>query len=123
MKLTRKEFLSSVVTVAAGAAGAAFLVACGGDSGPVDSGPPNCLANGTRVDIAGNHGHVMAVSKTEVTAGVSKMYDISGGAGHRHDVTINANLFAMLQGNTMVTSTSTAGGTDGHTHTITVTCA
>lgn len=123
MKLTRKEFLSSVMTAAAGAAGAAFLVACGGDSGPADATPGNCVANGTHVDISGNHGHVMVVSKTEITAGVSKMYDISGGAGHSHFVTIGPNLFAMLQSNTAVTATSTAGGTDGHTHTITVTCA
>ena len=120
MKLTRKEFLSSVVT---GAAGTALLAACGGSDGGDDTPGGNCLTNGTQVEIGGNHGHVMAVSKTEVMAGVTKMYDISGGAGHRHDVTLNTNAFATLQGNTMVSVQSTAGGTDGHTHTIVVTCA
>src|SRR5439155_13247433 len=108
MKLTRKEFLSSVMTAAAGAAGAAILVACSSNSGSVDATPGNCLANGTRVSIGSNHGHVMAVSAAEVTAGASKTYDITGGATHGHNVTITASLFTMLQANTAVTATSTA---------------
>src|SRR5262245_5929786 len=80
MKLTRKEFL--------GAAGAALLVGCGGSDGPGDGAAANCLANGTAVTISGNHGHVLTVAKADVMAGTMKMYDIAGGAGHSHMVTI-----------------------------------
>src|SRR5690349_1339298 len=124
MKLTRKEFLSSVFTAASGAAAAAFLVACGGSNGSgTPDAPPNCAANGTRVAIGGNHGHSMSVSAADVAAGASKTYDITGGASHSHNVTISGAAFAMLQSNTGVMTLSTAGGTDGHTHSITVNCA
>lgn len=122
MSLTRKEFLRSVVGATAGAAGAALLVACGGEDGTVDAGEKRCVMNGTSTTITANHGHVLTVSRADVMAGALKVYNIEGGAGHRHDVTVTAAMFTMLQGNTMVMSLSTAGDTDGHTHGITIAC-
>lgn len=122
MNLTRKEFLSSVVTTVAGAAGALLLTACGSGSSGADAAPPNCLMNGTTTMIGGNHGHTLTVAKADISAAASKMYDITGSADHSHMVTISANLFGMLANNTSVTTISTAGGIDGHMHSINVSC-
>jgi hypothetical protein len=120
MKLTRKEFLSTVVTAAAGAAGAALLVACGGSSGDDDTGG-DCLMNGTSVQIGGNHGHALAVPKADVMAGVAMMYTMTGTADHTHNVTISAAAFTMLTSNTTVMTVSTT--TNNHTHSVTISCA
>jgi hypothetical protein len=109
-----------MVTAAAGAAGAALLVACGGSSGD-DDGGGDCVMNGTTVQISGNHGHVLTVSKTEVTDGVAKSYGIMGSADHNHMVTISAAAFAMLAGNSSVMTVSTTDSS--HSHNITVACA
>jgi hypothetical protein len=120
MKLTRKEFLESLVTAAAGAAGAALLVACGSSDSSPDAAPGNCAMNGTNVQIAGNHGHVMMVSKADITAGVVHVYDITGTATHSHMVTISAANFANLAGNMSVMTVSTTDS--NHSHNITVIC-
>jgi hypothetical protein len=121
MKLTRKEFLSTMVTAAAGAAGAALLVACGSSSGDDDSGG-DCLMNGTSVQFSANHGHVLAVSKDHITMAVAKTYTTTGAtADHTHNVTISAPAFAMLTSNTTVMTVTTT--TDNHTHNVTVSCA
>lgn len=121
MKMTRRVFLgTSIATVA--------VAACGGDDGGgtmIDSttGTKNCTTNGTAVVIAGNHGHTMVVTMADVTAAADKTYDITGGGGHTHMVTVTAANFASLasnpNGSVMVNSTSAAA----HTHAITVTCA
>jgi hypothetical protein len=77
--------------------------------------------NGTSVNIAGNHGHVLMVSKAEVTAAADKTYDITGTAAHSHSVTVTAANFATLASNQSVSLTSTSGG--NHTHSILVMCA
>jgi hypothetical protein len=81
----------------------------------------DCLANGTSAVISSNHGHVLEVSVADVEAGVEKSYDIMGGADHTHMVTLSANHFAMLQGNSSITVQSTSNGV--HTHAVTVNCA
>jgi invasion protein IalB len=130
MSLTRKEFLRSIIGVAAGAAGTALLVACSSSSSTPDAAGAtpdgatarSCTTNGTVTTIGANHGHVLMVSKADVIAGVDKVYDITGGAAHAHSVTITAALFTMLKNNTTVTITSTSGGNPAHTHGITITC-
>ncbi|HEY4244589.1 MAG TPA: hypothetical protein VGM88_32470 [Kofleriaceae bacterium] len=132
MNLTRKEFLGSILKGTAGVAGVALLVGagCGGD----DSGTPdaahhpdgssaaaNCEMNGTTDVIAANHGHVLTVSKEDVTAGADKTYDIMGTATHTHSVEITAAMFTMLQGNMTIMTTSST--TAQHSHMITVSCA
>jgi threonine synthase len=123
MSLTRKEFLSSMVSTVVGVAGAVVLVACSDNPPAVDAGAANCLANGTTVEIGTNHGHTLVVTKDEVNAGVEKAYEIQGTSTHPHTVTVTAALFATLKNNTSVTATSTSNGSPAHTHTITVRCA
>jgi hypothetical protein len=123
MTLTRKQFLSSMLGIAAGAT---LFAACGGDDGGGNTNPDarpagNCSTGGTAVAIGSNHGHTMTVTAAEVTAGVDKTYDIKGSSDHTHSVTVSAALFTMLKANTAVNTTSTNG--DGHTHTIGITCA
>lgn len=92
-----------------------------GQGGAGGASPASCLDNGTNVTIAGNHGHVLAVPKEDVAAGVDKTYDITGAAAHAHSVTVTAADFAMLAGNTSVMVTSSSGA--AHTHLCTVVCA
>jgi hypothetical protein len=119
MSMTRKEFLGSLIGVAA-------LAACGGDDGGggLDGAiGRSCATNGTSINIDGNHGHVLTVSSADVAGGVDKTYDITGTSMHSHMVTVTAANFATLQSNAngTVMVTSTTGG--AHTHTITVQCA
>ena len=120
MNLTRKEFLSSVVTTVAGAAGALLLTACGGGDSGSDAAPPNCAMNGTTTNIVGNHGHTLTVSKADIAAGASKMYDITGTADHTHHVTIGMSSFGMLMNNMTVMTMSTTDA--GHQHSISISC-
>jgi hypothetical protein len=121
MSMTRKEFLGTLIGAGA------VLVGCGGDDGggTPDSGGSqrNCALNGTTATIESNHGHTLMVLKADVTAGVEKTYDITGGSTHAHMVTVTAANFATLQSNAngSVMVTSTAGG--GHTHSVTIVCA
>ena len=119
-RLSRKEFLSLL----AAAAALPLVASCGGDDDggdATDGQAGDCLANGTSTVISSNHGHVLAVSAADVEAGVEKTYDISGTAGHMHEVTLSAAHFAMLQGNDSITVQSTSSG--DHTHAVTVNCA
>src|SRR5262245_5087141 len=124
MSLTRKEFLSSMVSAAAGLAGVAVLAACGDDGGNVDAGGSavNCVANGTAVTIGGNHGHVLVVSKDDVYNAAEKIYNIKGSSSHEHTVKITAAQFMMLKAN-MTLSTNIEPDSTGHPHAITVMCA
>lgn len=122
MTLTRKQFLSSMLGIAAGAT---LFAACGDDGGGSADAPAgaNCAANGTTVAIGSNHGHTLVVAKADITAAAAKTYDIKGTSDHAHSVTISAAMFTMLAGNTAVMTTSTGAAGDGHTHSITVSCA
>ena len=115
--LTRKQFLGVM------GAGMAAIAACGSSSSSADATTAvgNCLANGTSVTIAANHGHVLVVSKADVAAAADKTYDIMGTAAHTHSVTVTAANFATLTGNHSINVTSTTGA--AHTHDVTVVCA
>jgi hypothetical protein len=120
MTLTRKEFLSTVVTAVAGAAGVAWLAGCGSSDDDGGSTGGDCLANGTTAAISGNHGHTLMVSKADVMMAAAHTYDITGAADHTHMVTISAGAFGMLASNQSVMTISTTGA--NHTHNITVSC-
>ena len=114
MMMTRKQFLKSV----AGAAGAAVVVGCGGDSGGGIDAPGMCTTPLTT--ISANHGHTLTIPFADVTAGVDKAYMLSVDPGHTHMVTITAAQFVMIKAQTAVQSNTTV--TNAHMHTITVTC-
>ena len=131
MQITRKEFLGRLIQGAAGLAGIAMVVGCGsstsGDPTPDASsggdagGTAACATNGTVSTIESNHGHVLIVSKADVTTGAQKSYDITGTADHPHTVTVTVDMFARLKGNTSITMASTTD--DGHSHGVIVMCA
>ncbi len=117
MEMTRKEFLGLGLGLAA-----AGLAACGGgDSSGGGTSGGNCLDNGGDASIAANHGHSMSVSAADVAAGKDKTYDIQGSAAHDHTVALTAAHFATLAENKSVSVTSST--TNGHSHSVTVTCA
>lgn len=93
------------------------------DAGPdaADSGPK--CQNGTTSVIATNHAgmaHVLVVAQVDVTAGVTKAFDISGAADHTHSVTITSGLFGELKAEGSISVGTTM--TNGHTHNVTVSC-
>ena len=118
--LNRRQFIENMGATVLGVALTSFLFACGfrNNTGKVVTGG-NC-ANGTAVAIASNHGHVLTVSAADIAAGVQKVYDIQGTAGHTHSVTLTASDFALLATNVNVLETTTS--TLSHTHDITVNC-
>ena len=133
MKITRKEFLGRLIQGAAGLAGIAMVVGCGGSTGGGDPSQPDassggpdgraaaCLTNGTVSTIESNHGHVLLVSKADVTAGAEKSYDITGTADHPHTVVVTVDMFNKLKANTAATMMSTTDAS--HAHTVIVMCA
>lgn len=118
MKMTRRQFLGTSVAAVA-------VAACGGDEGKTDAAIAgrNCAVNGTTAQISANHGHVIVVTSSDISANADKTYDITGSATHAHSVTITAANFATLNSNSngSIMVTSTDGG--GHTHQVTVLCA
>jgi hypothetical protein len=81
----------------------------------------NCLANGTSANIGTNHGHTLTVSKTDVENAAEKSYAIQGTASHNHEVIITAANFSALRNNQSIQVISTSS--DGHTHSVSVSCA
>jgi hypothetical protein len=55
------------------------------------------------------------------TAGQEKTYSIEGGANHIHNITVTASNFSTLQTNQQISLNSTTG--NGHTHSVTISCA
>ncbi len=104
-----------------------LLVACSG--GPSDGDMPltdaasniNC---NPAVNISGNHGHVMVVTREDLAAGMNKTWDITGTAGHGHMVTLEGEVMLGLDGPGVGTQTfSTVGGTmQVHSHIVDVYC-
>ena len=86
-----------------------------------DGADKNCLLNGTASSVSANHGHSITVSITDVDAGVEKQYNIQGSSAHNHVVTVSESAFASLANNQQISVNSTTG--DGHTHSVTISCA
>jgi hypothetical protein len=124
--MKRSEFIKqTLVLLVVGVPVSTFTSGCyGGEDPPapaINSGPKDCLANGTSANISANHGHSLNVSKDDVQDGVQKTYSIEGGAGHDHEVTITSTQFSSLKNNQSIQVDSTSGS--GHTHSVTVNCA
>jgi 3',5'-cyclic AMP phosphodiesterase CpdA len=117
--MTRSEFIRSILSLAGVSLGVG-AASCGEDSSYGGNGGSTGDAACAET-IAANHGHVLEVTAADVTAAVEKTYDIRGAASHSHSVTITAADFATLAGGTGVQIVSTTG--DGHTHTVSVSCA
>jgi hypothetical protein len=92
----------------------------GGLGGNGGAGGKSC-EQGTTSVISVNHGHSLVVPQADVTAGVAKSYDITGGGGHPHIVDISDSDFAMLQQGQSISVTSSTDAS--HSHDVTVSCA
>lgn len=126
--MKRKTFLKKTAGALLLAIPAYSLMDCSSsDDGPNPNPNPNpnpsgnCLQNGTNSSIGANHGHTLLVSVADINAGTQKTYNIQGSANHQHDITLTTADFNTLSTNTSISKTSTAG--DGHTHSVTVSCA
>jgi len=124
--MNRKTFIRKTVGAMLVAIPAYSLLGCSssddGTNGNPDPDPQgNCAANGTNSSIGGNHGHTLSVSQSDVQAGTQKTYSIEGTAGHDHTVTLTVANFSSLQGDNSINVNSTTD--DGHTHSVTVSCA
>jgi len=92
-----------------------------GDTSPGSSSETGAGGCGSDPDASFTmHVHTLDVTLADVTAGVDKSY-VAGGA-HTHDVLINASAFATLLAEGKVIVSAAAGGVDGHTHAVTLTC-
>ncbi|AZJ35878.1 hypothetical protein D6T69_10230 [Tenacibaculum singaporense] len=127
--MDRKTFIQKSIAGMLLALPAYMLIGCSSDPdndpsptpdpNPTPSG--NCINNGTNSAISANHGHSLSVSKEDVQAGVQKSYSIQGSSPHNHTVTLTAANFSSLQSNNSISVSST--NDDGHTHSVTVSCA
>lgn len=94
----------------------------GGNGGGGGGGTGNCSVNGgTASSISSNHGHSLTVPAADVNAGVDKTYNIQGSSSHPHTIMVSSSDFATLSMNNSISKTST--NNDGHTHSVTITCA
>ncbi len=125
--MDRKDFIKKMAGTMLFAVPAITVLGCSdSDNGsiPPQGGPPqsaDCLKNGTKNAINGNHGHEFKVSKEDVKAGTTKDYSITGTASHSHTITVSSDNFDNLKRNQQIEMTSTNG--NGHTHVIIVSCA
>ena len=125
--MNRKTFLKKTAGAMLVAVPAYSFLACSSsDNGsdtpiPDPSAGADCIANGTAATIGGNHGHTITVSKADVQAAVDKTYAIQGSSGHGHNCTLTAANFNSLKSKTAISVTST--NDDGHTHSVSVSCA
>ena len=127
--MDRKTFIRKTAGALLLAVPAYALLSCSSssdDSGSPDGGnggnsDADCLANGTTSSIGTNHGHSIFVSSADVNAGAEKTYDITGSGDHPHSVTVSAGNFTTLKNNQSISVIST--NDDGHTHSVTISCA
>lgn len=70
--------------------------------------------------IANNHGHELVVTLGDIAAGKPKTYDIAGGSGHSHEVTLTPDDFAAIAQGVDLRVASTA--VSNHRHTVRVRC-
>ena len=74
----------------------------------------------TQTQISSNHNHAVTIPAADVLAGKMKTYNIKGGSGHPHEITLTAANFGTLASGSSVTVKSTK--VSGHTHDVKVDC-
>ena len=117
MDINRKRFLC----IAASGGAGVLLHACGGGGYGGGSGTPASACGSTVGPPI--HGHAVTIAVPDLASTTAKTYDITGTADHGHSITLTPTQLAQLQSGVAVTVTSTAGGVDGHTHTVATSCA
>lgn len=72
--------------------------------------------------ISDNHDHILDIPASDFTNPVDGTYSIKGEADHDHEVSFTAEELEIVSNNNSKTVISTPGGTDGHTHEVTLDC-
>jgi hypothetical protein len=127
MKLDRKEFLKTALTMAGFGFAVTRVAACGSDTpggtgaAGTGGGGNACATTAPNETIGSNHGHVLTVSQADVAAAAAKTYSIQGTSAHDHMVTVSAASFATLKAGGTLNLTSTT--VSSHSHTVTIVCA
>jgi len=131
MSMTRKEFCGGL----AGATVLLLIQGCGGGGGysgtslgggmtsTTTTTATSCGAAGSA--ISNNHGHMLAIARSDLDSLTDKVYSIMGTATHDHTVTLTAAMLAQLKiGLTVVVTSSvtTDAVLGAHSHTVSVTC-
>ena len=118
--ITRKEFLVQL-------AGSGWVLGgCGGGGGgyevaaPTPAPAPGTPSSCTATQIAGNHGHALAIPVADLSSAAAMTYDIRGAADHSHAVTFTPAQLSQLKSGSAVTVVSTTAA--GHSHDVTEAC-
>jgi hypothetical protein len=96
----------------------------GGGSAPPTT-PGNCDQNGSPVETTGiteSHTHTIQLSAAEIQAANPSAVFTTSNVGHTHPVQLTAQQYADLQANQSISLVTGPGG-DGHSHTLTLSCA
>jgi hypothetical protein len=116
-KIDRLQFLQ----LAGSMLGVGVAAACGGDDTSAPAGPA-CDTTPPQATIQANHGHVLTVTAADAKAAMGMAYNIQGTATHNHKVNLTNNDFQTMEAGSTVYVVSEPGGTDLHTHSITIIC-
>jgi hypothetical protein len=79
-------------------------------------------SGGIASEITNNHGHELNIPAADFSDPVDGTYSIKGSADHDHQVSFTGEDLEIVSGYNSKTVTSTSGGTDGHTHEVTLDC-
>lgn len=74
-------------------------------------------------EITKNHEHSLEIPAEDFNNPHDGTYSIKGEADHDHKVTFSAEDLEIVSGNNSKTVTSTQGGSDNHTHEVTLDCS
>lgn len=131
--MDRKTFIrKTTVGILIGIPAVSMLGCSGDDNGNGTPNPnpdpeptaKNCVENGTNASVATaqSHTHSLTVPKEDVSAGISKIYDLGLSAGHIHQVELSAANFQALKDSPNQSITLTSTLQSDHTHNVTVSC-
>ncbi|WKB81302.1 hypothetical protein QYR09_16320 [Cellulophaga lytica] len=99
-------------------------ISCSSDddsTNDLEDGPKgNCIENGAKITIVGNHNHTLEIATADIISGATKVYTLIGATGHEHMLTITAEDFATLKTNNTITIAASTNA--GHTHAVTIGC-
>lgn len=79
-------------------------------------------SGGIASEITNNHGHELNIPAEDFSNPVDGTYSIKGSADHDHQISFTGEDLEIVSDSNSKTVTSTPGGTDGHTHEVTLDC-
>ena len=127
--MDRKTFIRKTSVGLLIAVPAYSLLGCGSDDngGPGTDPTPtaNCLQNGTIDNIATNHTppHLLTVSADDVEDGNEKTYQLSAGGSDNHTHSLTITAAQFTTLKSNSSISAVSTSDSGHTHNVTVSCA